>query len=198
VKKRADLQVLVESAAAIALTVVLHNLVPPIWEMPLGGKVTAASMVPLLIIAIRWGARAGVSAGAVYGVLDFILGGVAPVHPAQLVLDYPVAFGLLGLAGLLPRYPLLGTTVGLAGRFASHLLSGVIFFASYAPEGMNPWLYSALYNGTYLGPELVISLIVVGLVWWRIPGMKRAGAGAARRKADRPPRPGGGGARCAR
>lgn len=177
---RQRLRVLVESAVAIALAVVLHLIT--VWKMPQGGKVTAASMVPLLLIAIRWGPRAGIVTGILYGLVDYLL---EPYfyHPVQFLLDYPLAFGLLGLAGFVPRWPLLGTAVGMAGRFVCHLLSGVVFFASYAPEGMNPWLYSAVYNGTYLGPELVISLIVVGLVWWRIPGMRRLGGRGAKHLA---------------
>ena len=179
-KNGTDLRMLVESAVAIALAVVLHMVT--LWKLPQGGKVTSGSMVPLLIIAVRWGPKAGLGAGVLFGLVDYLL---EPYfyHPVQFLLDYPIAFGCLGLAGFLPRWPLLGTTAGLAGRFLSHLLSGVVFFASYAPEGMSPWLYSAIYNATYLGPELVISLIVVGLVWWRIPGLGRTGHDAGKRRA---------------
>jgi len=81
------------------------------------------------------------------------------VHPIQVLLDYPIAFGCLGLAGAFrERAPFLGVVVGMTGRFLSHFVSGVIYFADYAPEGMSPIIYSAIYNGTYILPELAISL----------------------------------------
>ncbi len=90
------------------------------------------------------------------------------VHPAQILLDYPLAFGALGLAGLFKNRSSIGVSVGIAGRFIAHFVSGVIFFAIYAPQvylglniGANAYLYSAIYNGTYLIPELIISLTLV-------------------------------------
>ncbi|MBU7016120.1 MAG: energy-coupled thiamine transporter ThiT [Theionarchaea archaeon] len=61
-------------------------------------------------------------------------------------------------------YALLGVIVGIAGRFLCHFISGVIFFSEYAPEGMNPWIYSALYNGSYILGELIISVILIYLL----------------------------------
>jgi len=86
------------------------------------------------------------------------------VHPAQFLLDYPIAFGALGLAGLFQKRPFIGINIGIAGRFISHFASGVIFFAQYAPAGMAPIAYSAFYNGSYLLPELAISIYLTYLV----------------------------------
>ena len=85
------------------------------------------------------------------------------MHPAQVLLDYPIAFGALGLAGFFRNRAFLGINVGIAGRFLAHFVSGIIFFAIYAPEGMSPIIYSALYNGSYLLPELVISIYLTYL-----------------------------------
>ena len=83
----------------------------------------------------------------------------------QVALDYPLAFGCLGLAGFFQkRWTLAGVVVCITGRFIMHLISGVLFFASFAPEGMNPWVYSAIYNGSYMIPELGISLFVIFLL----------------------------------
>ena len=122
--------------------------------------VTLGSMVPILLFALRRGAKAGVVAGIIFGLVSlyptpFIY------HPVQFLLDYPIAFGALGLAGLLKTKPVFSVTLGIFGRFVAHFLSGVIFFASYAPKGMNPALYSAIYNGSYLGAELVISSVIM-------------------------------------
>lgn len=114
----------------------------------------------MLWFALRRGPKYGIIAGAIYGVAQFVQDPFA-VHPVQVLLDYPIAFGALGLAGFFQRIPLLGVATAIIGRFGSHLLSGVIFFSEYAPTGQSPWLYSALYNGSYLTAELIVSLFVM-------------------------------------
>ena len=120
-------------------------------------------MIPVLLIGLRWGPGLGISAGVVLGLVQHLMGPFF-VHPVQWMLDYPIAFGALGLAGLFRRQPLFGIIVGIGGRFAAHLTAGAVFFASYAPAGQNPWIYSAIYNGSYLLPELAISLVVAWLL----------------------------------
>ena len=119
-----------------------------------------AGMVPIIWFALRRGLRAGVEAGAVYGLVYMALGGYN-VDPVQAIIDYPLAFGALGLAGLFQKYPVAGVTAVIFGRFMAHFISGVWFFWMYAPEGMNPVVYSAIYNGSYLFVELVISAIII-------------------------------------
>jgi thiamine transporter len=131
-----------------------------VYEMPQGGSVTAGSMIPIIVIALRHGPGLGLLAGGAYGVVQYLAGPYF-VHPLQLLLDYPVAFGCLGLAGYFRRSPALGAGVGVAGRFLAHLVSGAVFFASYAPAGQSPWAYSAIYNGSYLGVEVLVTAIVV-------------------------------------
>jgi thiamine transporter len=154
-----DTRVLTEASLAVALSFVLGFVV--IFKMPNGGSVSL-EMIPLILLALRQGWKVGVVAGAVYGMLDLVIDPFV-VHPVQLLLDYPLAFGSLGLAGLFEptvRGAVLGATVAVLARFACHFLSGVIFFASYAPEGWNPYLYSAAYNAAYLAPSLGIALVV--------------------------------------
>jgi len=151
---------MVEGAIMVAMATVLSVIV--LFKAPQGGSVTPASMVPLLVLALRRGPKIGLMAGAVYGLIQLWIDPFM-VHWAQVILDYPLAFALLGLAGFFPKRPYLGITVGIAGRMLSHVLSGVIFFASYAGE-VNPWIYSIIYNGSYLVPELVLSIIVVFLL----------------------------------
>lgn len=104
--------------------------------------------------------------------------------PWQVLLDYPLAFGALGLSGLM-KYrpgkwegaasvksrsflvPMLGPVIGIGGRFICHFLSGIIFFSSYAPAGENPAVYSALYNGAFLLPEFVITEFILFLLLQR-------------------------------
>ena len=84
----------------------------------------------------------------------------------QVLFDYPLAFGALGLSGFFSgrKYGLqIGYVVGVLGRFLCSTLSGVFFFAAYAPEGMNPWVYSSLYQGSYLGAEGIITLAIISI-----------------------------------
>jgi thiamine transporter len=153
------LVVLVEGALMVAVAFVLSFV--KIYDLPQGGSVTLGSMVPILLFAARRGAGPGIMVGAVYGMLQFIIEPVF-VHPAQLVFDYPLAFGALGLAGLFGENVLKGAFAGVFGRFVSHFISGVIFFAQYAGE-QNVYLYSAAYQAGYLVPEFIISVLVLRL-----------------------------------
>ncbi|MGI6792305.1 energy-coupled thiamine transporter ThiT [Aminivibrio sp.] len=153
-------RVLVEGALAVALSVVFSAI--RLWTMPQGGSITL-EMVPLFLFALRRGGRAGIAAGAVSGLLQLFTGGYV-VHPAQAVLDYPAAFGALGIAGFFPRASWFGMALGGVVRFVCHVLSGVVFFSSFAPEGANVWIYSSVYNGTFLLPTLVITAVLVSLI----------------------------------
>jgi thiamine transporter len=154
-------RVIAETVVLVALSTALSYV--KLFSLPQGGSVTAASMVPVLWLSLRRGAKIGLFACIVYG---FVQLAVEPfiAHPAQALLDYPVAFGALGLAGLFQNRPFIGINVGIAGRFLAHFVSGVIFFAAFAPEGMSPMIYSAVYNGSYLLPELGISIYLTYLV----------------------------------
>ncbi|MDR5683955.1 MAG: energy-coupled thiamine transporter ThiT [Armatimonadota bacterium] len=159
-------RIIAEIGIAVALGAVLGLV--KVYKLPQGGSITAASMVPIFYVALRWGIGPGVLAGVLLGLVNYLIEPVF-LHPLQFLLDYPVAFGALGLAGLLTHRPALGVVVGGAGRLASHFLSGVVFFAQYAPEGMNPMVYSAIYNGSYMLPEIVISVFVTLLLLRSLP-----------------------------
>ncbi len=145
----------------VALATVLSYL--KIFSLPQGGSVTAASMVPILWLGLRRGPKVGLFAAIVYGLVQFALEPYI-FHPAQVLLDYPIAFGLLGIAGFFRKRPFIGISLGILGRFFAHFVSGIIFFANYAPEGMNPAIYSAVYNGGYLLVELIISIYIIYLL----------------------------------
>jgi thiamine transporter len=120
-------------------------------------------MIPLILLALRQGPLVGMVAGAAYGLLDLAIEPFI-VHPVQVLLDYPLAFGALGLAGFFQptvRGAIVGTVVAVLARFICHFISGVVFFASYAPEGWNVYIYSAAYNAAYLIPSLIVAVIVV-------------------------------------
>jgi thiamine transporter len=150
---------LVEAAVMIALATVLSQI--KVFHMPQGGSITAASMVPLLLVGLRHGPRWGVLAGVAAGLVNYITATEPMVHPVQMLLDYPLAFGMLGLAGLgAGRSELHGqfaVALAMFGRFAMHVIAGAVFFAQYAQPGQNVWAYSAMYNASYLLPELLMS-----------------------------------------
>ena len=160
-------KILTEVVAMVALAGILEfisGFIP--FTMPEGGRVTLAAMVPIFFVAVRRGPRVGILAGIAFGLVVLIEEPFV-YHPIQFLLDYPLAFGALGLAGFFRKLPLVGVAVGIAGRFVCHFISGLVFFASYAPAGMNPALYSAIYNAWYLIPELVISEIVMFILMRR-------------------------------
>ena len=155
---RLDTRVLTHVALAVALAAVLSLVV--LWRFPQGGMVTLGSMIPIFAVAIHYGPAVGILAGVLLGLITMILDPFF-VHPFQIFLDYIFAFGALGLAGFVRGNKLLATLVGGGGRFVGHFLSGVVFFGMYAPEGMNPWIYSAVLNGTYLGIETAIAAVII-------------------------------------
>ncbi|MBI4864773.1 MAG: energy-coupled thiamine transporter ThiT, partial [Candidatus Riflebacteria bacterium] len=133
----------VVAGLAIALTVVLHQV--RLFRMPQGGSITLGSAIPLWIVARRFGPVWGALSGVGAGVLLFVLGGAPVLHPVQPILDYVLAFGSMGLASL-PRSLTGGVALSILVRFTIQVVSGVVFFATYAPSGVNALTYSMVYN----------------------------------------------------
>ena len=171
---KTDVRALTYGALCMAMSFVLSYI--KLWSMPLGGSVTLASMLPLLWYSNKFGVKNGLIAGAAYGLLQLIQKPEI-YHWAQVLLDYPLAFGMLGLAGCVKNLQ-LGSIVGVAGRWIMHILSGAIFFAEWVPEGWsNAWIYSAAYNGGYLLAELVLCIVLsfaLAKALDRIPTGKKA------------------------
>ncbi len=169
-KKNWTVKMLVEGGLCIALSFVLGYI--KLFSMPQGGSVTAGEMIPIIIFALRHGSLPGIVVGALYGFVQILFGG-SIFHPLQAILDYPVAFGVLGLAGLFSSefektksiVPVIkGASLGIVLRMIAHTLTGAIFFASYAPEGQNPWAYSIIYNASYLLVEFAITIVIIYLL----------------------------------
>ena len=162
-KRTTDTKILAEAIVFIALANALYivsKIYLPFLHLPQGGSITIGSMVPLIWFALRRGPRWGIEAGLVYGLVHMVISGDI-YYPTQIILDYPLAFGALGLAGWFQSHPLAGVGVGILGRFVCHFVSGVIFFGQYAWAGWNVFAYSAAYNATYLIPEFIISAILI-------------------------------------
>lgn len=157
-KVKLNTQMMVHISLMVALTVILHTF--RLYHMPQGGSVTLGAMIPLLLIAFRYGPIVGYLAGFVYGLFN-LLQDPYILHPIQVLFDYPLPYMALGLAGYFKDRMLLGAIVGSCGRFICHFISGVVFFASYAPSGTSPYWYSFVFNATYLLPELMICLFIL-------------------------------------
>jgi len=151
-----------EMGVAIALSVVLGYV--RLYTMPQGGSVSL-EMVPVIFVAVRRGLVPGVATGVVFGLLQLILPGAFIYHPMQAALDYPLAYAAVGLAGLVRvggwRTLTGAVAAGCAARFVFHFLSGLVFFATYAPAWEAPWLYSITYNLLFLVPEAVLTVVVL-------------------------------------
>lgn len=159
-KVKLTTRTIIHIGIAIALAIVLKMF--RIMQMPMGGSVTLGSMIPIIFIAYVYGPRVGYLTGMLFGVIDLLLGAYV-VHPMQLLLDYVLAFGVLGVAGYFKNNISIGALAAIALRFLCHIASGVIFFSSYAGE-QNALVYSILYNGTYLLPEAIIAMIILAIL----------------------------------
>jgi thiamine transporter len=154
-------KVLAEIAIFTALATVLSLIV--IYVMPQGGSITLASMVPIIWLALRRGLKIGITTGTLYGIIQFMLLPYA-IDPIQVLLDYPLAFAVLGLAGFFQTRPVVGAAVGITGRFVIHFIAGAVYWAPIYAPNLNPIAYSTAYNGSYLLPELVISGFILYLL----------------------------------
>ncbi|MGF7018236.1 thiamine transporter [Lachnospiraceae bacterium PF1-21] len=155
---------LVFSAMAIALALITSYL--KVIDMPMGGSVTLMSMLFITLIGYWFGPGYGLLCGVAYGCLQFFIDPYMLSIP-QVICDYPLAFGALGLSGFFrnKKYGLqIGYIAGVLGRYFFAILSGILFFAVYAEgSGMSPLVYSLSYNGAYLGAEAIITLIIISL-----------------------------------
>jgi len=161
-----DTKSITYAGVSIALAFALSYV--RILKMPMGGAITLASLLPIMLYSYAFGIRKGVIIGAVYGVLQAIQDPWI-LHPAQFLLDYPVAFAGIGLAGILrstklnPRlaFP-IGALIAALFRLLSSFLSGVFAFGTFASyyDMTSPYLYSLTYNVTYILPDAALSIIV--------------------------------------
>ena len=175
--RNTKIKTLCECAIMVALAFALSCV--KIIQMPLGGSVTLVSMLPIMLISLKYGLKIGLGTGFVYSLAQLaqalIEGDVFPycqtfgVLIVCLFFDYLIPFTALGIAGIFKEkanlknteiacYLGFGLAVGI--RFICHFITGVAIWGQWAPEGMGKFLYSFLYNGGYLGIDLLLCLIV--------------------------------------
>ncbi len=157
--KKTDVRALVYGALCLSLSFVLSYF--KLFELPMGGTVTLLSMLPVAAYAAMFGPVFGFTAALAYSFLQVVQGAYV-VHWAQFLLDYTLGFTCLGLASLFPKKLPLGLTLAGFGRFVCSTLSGVIFFSAYAAEAgfQSAWLYSIAYNGSTIGTDTLLCVLV--------------------------------------
>jgi len=137
-----------------------------IFKLPQGGSVTAGSMIPIVLIALFYGPEVGFLTGFLFGIVNFLLNPFA-IHPVQVLFDYPLPFMAIGIVGYFRACNIKGILVGvilsMLARFTCHFISGVVFFGSYA-NGGSVYLYSFLYNGSYMGLETIITCVIIAIL----------------------------------
>ncbi|KAF5045565.1 hypothetical protein SDC9_153503 [bioreactor metagenome] len=160
-KKKNDVSVLVKSAILMGVAFVLNQVT--LFRMPQGGSITAFSMFALFLVGYLFGPRQGILAGMAYGLLDLVINPYV-IHPIQIFMDYPLAFGAIGIGAILRETKqgmITGYLVGVLGRYLVTVVSGIIFWGMYAAEGFSAVSWSFFYNMTYMLPEAVATVAIL-------------------------------------
>ena len=168
------LRSLTEGAILIALAEILSFL--PLYKMPWGGSVDLA-MLPIILFCVRWGFGPGMVAAFAHAVFQTLFEGGIAIGWQSIIGDFILAYTVLGLAGLFKGTFVPATIVACVARFLVHYVVSDTIWAEYMPETFfnmtmtTPWFYSALYNGAYMLPDMVI-LLVIGVVLMKTPAKK--------------------------
>lgn len=161
-KKKISTKALVFSAMSIALAMVTSMI--KLIDMPMGGSVTLCSMLFACLIGYIFGLRTGLMAAIAYGFLQLVVDPYIISIP-QMFTDYIFGFGALGLSGIFSEKKngmIRGYLLGVLGRYFFTFLSGMIFFGSNAASyNMSVPVYSLVYNGAYLIPEALITVVII-------------------------------------
>ncbi|MBQ6595528.1 MAG: energy-coupled thiamine transporter ThiT [Clostridia bacterium] len=166
--------------AGISMAIAFVLAMIKLYRAPQGGTVTPGSLIPLMLFCLAFGPRQGLVLCFSYGLFQLIEDPYV-IHPIQLLVDYPMAFGAVALCSCASRIGnarlrlVLAVLIGYCGRYVMAVLSGVIFFAEYAGE-QNAMIYSLAYNIAYMGPETVLAMLIAAIPGiHRLPAMMRKG-----------------------
>ena len=181
-RKNTNLTTLTECAVMLALAFALSCA--KLFEMPMGGSVTIASMLPIMLISVKYGVKTGLATSFVYSLTQLMQAfASANVFPycetgttlaVCILFDYLVPFTLLGLAGLCHKMSLTKNTelnvyIGIVGsvvlRFICHFITGVAIWGQWAPDGMGKYLYSFVYNAGFLSVDFLICIVCAVLIF---------------------------------
>ena len=162
-KHHRSIRALTEGAIYIALAEILSFL--PLYKLPWGGSIDFA-MLPIILFCVRWGFGPGMLVCCTHAIMQTLFEGGIAIGWQSILGDFLIAYAVLGLAGLLKGRFCLATVFSCTARFLVHFVVGATIWAEYMPEsffGMtmtSPWIYSGLYNGAYMLPDMVLILLV--------------------------------------
>ena len=174
--KNNKLRILVECSLMVAIATVLGYI--PLFRMPQGGTITLGNMIPLVLVSFRHGLSWGVLTGGSYGIINMLLD-LKNIFYATTIwamlgvifLDYLLSYAIIGFACFLakpiPKRGLgiaVGTMVTGLLRYFCIFISGILIWYPYAPEGTPVWIYSLIYNGSYMIPEIIMTTILTTLI----------------------------------
>ena len=169
-----SVRVMTEGAIRIAAAEVLSFL--PLYKLPWCVSIDFA-MLPVLLFCCRWGFGPGMLVSCAHAILQTLFEGGIAIGWQSILGDFLIAYAVLGLAGLFKGKFALGTIVACGARFLVHYVVGATIWAEYMPEmffGMTmttPWFYSALYNGAYMLPDMVM-ILIAGVLLLKTPARK--------------------------
>lgn len=168
-------RMLVESAIMVAIATILSLI--KLVDLPYGGSVTIACMLPIILIAYRHGLRMGILAGLVFGLIQQLLGINTLSYVtswqsvvAVILLDYLIAFMMAGFGGVFRRNKsqaralVLGSILVGVLRYACHVISGATVWAGLSIPTNAALLYSLGYNATYMIPETIVTAILASYI----------------------------------
>ena len=166
-KHHQSIRALTEGAILIAAAEILSFL--PLYKFPWGGSIDLA-MLPIILFCVRWGFGPGMIASCAHAVMQTLFEGGIAIGWESILGDFLIAYAVLGLAGLFKGKFCLAAAVSCTARFLVHYVVGATIWAEYMPETFfsmtmtTPWFYSALYNGAYMLPDLVMILVIYFLL----------------------------------
>ena len=159
-----NIRMLCEGAVLIAIALVLGQLT--LYKFPNGGSISL-EMLPMFLFITRWGFRNGLVGCFAFGVLQIFVEGAISWGWVSMILDFIVAFGVMGLGGLFKGKIYLASVTAAVARFIVHFISGITVYRILVPTQLfnltftNPWIYSLAYNGSYIVVDLVLCLVVI-------------------------------------
>lgn len=150
-------------ALTVAMCVILQFF--KLFQLPFGGSVTPAGLLPIILISLIYGPTIGIFTGFVYGILNFVIGPSYILHPIQVLFDYTLPFMAIGISGFFKNNKYLAISVGFFGMFIFHYTAGIIFWGSYAADyNLTPAIYSLIYNGSFVLVNCLICIAVCSVI----------------------------------
>ncbi|MBO1582369.1 energy-coupled thiamine transporter ThiT [Bacillus sp. XF8] len=195
--RNTNLQAMIESAILAAFALII-DILPLSIKLPTGGSISFA-MIPIFIIAYRWGFKTAFLGGLIWGLLQIVVGDAYILTPVQAFIEYFIAFAFVGFAGLFYRpiqkalatsslgsrkdklsskgnqgkkvfvYIILATFVGSFARYFCHFIAGIIFWGQYAPKGQSAVLYSLIVNGSTMLASFALCTVLLLLLFTTSP-----------------------------